>query len=72
MFLYQLAVLESHQNRGIGRALCRPWPNWPASAAVYGMWVLTEHDNVAALKAYGAAGGEPDGRPVMLSWNLAD
>jgi ribosomal protein S18 acetylase RimI-like enzyme len=72
MFLYELAVDEDHQNRGIGRALVSALAELAREHGCYGMWVLTEHDNIAALKAYGAAGGVPDGRPVMLSWNFAD
>lgn len=70
MFLYELGVLERFQNRGIGRALVSALAELARERGCYGMWVLTEHDNVAALKAYGAAGGELDGRPVMLSWNF--
>ncbi len=71
MFLYELAVLEEFQNQGIGRALVSALAAVARERGCYGMWVLTEHDNVAALKAYGAAGGVHDGRPVMLSWNFA-
>ena len=71
MFLYELGVLESHQGRGIGRALVAALAALAAERGCYGMWVLTDHDNVAALKAYGAAGGVQDGRPVMLSWDFS-
>jgi ribosomal protein S18 acetylase RimI-like enzyme len=70
MFLYELGVLERFQNRGIGRALVSALAELAREHGCYGMWVLTDHDNAAALKAYGAAGGVPDGRPVMLSWNF--
>lgn len=72
MFLYELGVLEPFQGRGIGRALVAALAGLAREHGCYGMWVLTDHDNVAALKAYGAAGGVQDGRPVMLSWNLRD
>lgn len=71
MFLYELGVLDEFQNRGIGRALVAALASLARERGCYGMWVLTEHDNVAALKAYGAAGGVQDGRPVMLSWTFA-
>jgi ribosomal protein S18 acetylase RimI-like enzyme len=70
MFLYELGVLDEFQNRGIGRALVAALASLARERGCYGMWVLTEHDNVAALKAYGAAGGVQDGRPVMLSWTF--
>jgi ribosomal protein S18 acetylase RimI-like enzyme len=72
MFLYELGVLDGFAGRGIGRALVSALAALARERGCYGMWVLTEHDNVAALKAYGAAGGVQDGRPVMLSWNFAD
>jgi ribosomal protein S18 acetylase RimI-like enzyme len=72
MFLYELGVLDEFQNRGIGRALVAALASLGRERGCYGMWVLTEHDNVAALKAYGAAGGVQDGRPVLLSWDFAD
>jgi ribosomal protein S18 acetylase RimI-like enzyme len=71
MFLYELGVLEPHQGRGIGRALVSALAALAKERGCYGMWVLTDHDNVAALKAYGAAGGVQDGRPVMLSWDFS-
>lgn len=72
MFLYELGVLDDFQGQGIGRALVSALAALARERGCYGMWVLTEHDNVAALKAYGAAGGVQDGRPVMLSWNFPD
>ena len=72
MFLYELGVLDAYQRRGIGRALVAALAELARERGCYGMWVLTEHDNVAALRAYGAAGGVQDGRPVMLSWNFAE
>lgn len=72
MFLYELGVLDDFQGQGIGRALVSALAALARQRGCYGMWVLTEHDNVAALKAYGAAGGVQDGRPVMLSWNFPD
>ena len=71
MFLYELGVLAVYQRRGIGRALVSALAALAKERGCYGMWVLTEHDNVAALKAYDAAGGVQDGRPVMLSWDFS-
>jgi ribosomal protein S18 acetylase RimI-like enzyme len=71
LFLYELAVDERHRNRGIGRALVRALADLAGRRGCYGMWVLTDADNAAALAAYGAAGaGEPKGQ-VMLEWEFA-
>jgi ribosomal protein S18 acetylase RimI-like enzyme len=70
MFLYELAVDESHRNRGIGRSLVRALAELARRRECYGMWVLTDADNPAALAAYRAAGaGEPEST-VMLSWDF--
>jgi hypothetical protein len=34
------------------------------------MWVATDADNAAALKAYAAAGGGPPEQFVMLTWEF--
>lgn len=70
MFLYELSVHEDHRNRGIGRALVRALAELAVRRGCYGMWVLTDADNAAALAAYRAAGaGEPEPN-LMLSWEL--
>jgi ribosomal-protein-alanine N-acetyltransferase len=70
MFLYELAVHEEHRNRGIGRALARALADAARERGCYGMWVLTDADNPAALAAYRAAGaGEPE-PSLMLTWTF--
>lgn len=70
MFLYELSVGEAFRGRGIGTALVRALADLARERGCYGMWVLTDDDNAAALAAYAAAGGRVDGRQVMLSWDL--
>ena len=36
----------------------------------YGMWVLTDHDNAAALGTYRAAGADEESPHVMLTWTF--
>jgi ribosomal protein S18 acetylase RimI-like enzyme len=68
MFLYELAVAEPHRGRGIGRALVSALADLARDHGCYGMWVLTDADNRAALATYHGAGGEEESLPVMLSW----
>jgi ribosomal protein S18 acetylase RimI-like enzyme len=71
MFLYELAVDESVRNRGIGRALVRALAELARGRGCYGMWVLTDDGNPAALRAYAAAGGtreSPDA--VLFNWEF--
>ena len=57
IFVYELGVLEDAQNRGIGRALVRELSGVAIARGCYGMWVLTEAGNDAALRTYERAGG---------------
>ena len=71
MFLYELAVGESFRNRGVGRALVAALADVGRGRGCYGMWVLTDDGNPAALRAYAAAGGvreQPDS--VLFSWTF--
>ena len=52
MFLYELAVDESAQRQGIGTALVAALRELAVERGCYGMWVLTDHDNDAALATY--------------------
>ena len=70
MFLYELAVEEASRNRGIGRALVRALADLARERGCYGMWVLTDDGNPAALRAYAAAGGEREPVAVMFSWTF--
>jgi ribosomal protein S18 acetylase RimI-like enzyme len=70
MFLYELAVHDDHRNRGVGRALVRALADLAREHGCYGMWVLTDEDNAAALAAYRAAGGGDPEPNVMLSWTF--
>jgi ribosomal protein S18 acetylase RimI-like enzyme len=69
MFLYELAVDEPFRRRGIGRALAAALAGVARQRGCHGMFVLTDHDNLAAQATYLAAGAarEADGI-VMLSW----
>jgi aminoglycoside 3-N-acetyltransferase I len=72
MFLYELAVDEGARSRGIGRSLVRELAELAHERGCYGMWVLTDDGNPAALRAYAAAGGtreSPDA--VLFNWEFA-
>jgi ribosomal protein S18 acetylase RimI-like enzyme len=71
MFLYELGVDEPFRRRGIGRALTEALAALARERGCYGMWVLTDHDNDAALATYQAAGArvELTGQ-VMLGWEF--
>ena len=70
MFLYELGVAEAHRGRGIGRSLVAALADLARGSGCYGMWVLTDDENAAALAAYRAAGGADDGAHRMLTWTF--
>lgn len=70
MFLYELGVDARFQRRGIGNALVRALAGRALQRGCYGMWVLTDVDNPAALATYTSAGASDRGDHVMLTWRL--
>jgi ribosomal protein S18 acetylase RimI-like enzyme len=70
MFLYELAVEQASRNQGVGRSLVRALADLARERGCYGMWVLTDDGNPAALRAYAAAGGEREPVAVMFSWTF--
>ena len=70
MFLYELGVDDAFRGKGIGRTLVEALATKARERGCYGMWVLTDADNEAALATYTrAGGGEPDPQ-VMLEWRF--
>jgi len=72
MFLYELAVGEPFQRRGIGTALVNALRDIALERACYDMWVLTDADNDAALATYRTTGTTAESGHVMLTWDLAE
>ena len=70
MLLYELAVDGPYRNAGLGRALVGALRDLAVERGCYGMWVLTDDDNLAALATYRAAGGVLRGTHVMLDWTF--
>jgi ribosomal protein S18 acetylase RimI-like enzyme len=70
MFLYELAVGEEFQRRGVGRALVERLAALAREAGCYGMWVVTDDDNRAARATYEGAGGVPQTDQVVEVWTF--
>src|ERR1700694_881193 len=71
MFIYEMGVDEKFRRRGVGKALIGRLSEVAKGSGCYGMWVLTDDDNAAALAAYRAAGATQESPHVMLSWEFA-
>lgn len=70
MFLYELGVDESFRRQGVGRALVSALADVARERDCYGMWVITDADNAAALATYGHVGGVPEEEQVVLAWTF--
>jgi ribosomal protein S18 acetylase RimI-like enzyme len=70
MFLYELAVQEASRNQGVGRSLVRALAKLARERGCYGMWVLTDDGNPAALRAYAAADGVREPEAVLFTWTF--
>ena len=70
MFLYELAVDPAAQRRGHGRALVAALADLARERGCYGMWVLTDRDNAAAVATYTAAGGTAPEDCVLIPFAL--
>jgi ribosomal protein S18 acetylase RimI-like enzyme len=70
MFLYELAVDEAAQRRGIGTALVEALAGLARDRGCRGMWVLTDEGNAAAVGTYRKAGTTIEERTMLLEWRL--
>lgn len=70
MFLYELGVDDAFRGRGLGVVLVRALRDLARERECYGMWVLTDADNHAALATYRAGGAGAPSSQVMLSWSF--
>ncbi|MCU1400171.1 MAG: GCN5-related protein N-acetyltransferase [Acidimicrobiales bacterium] len=72
MFVYELAVDESHRRRGVGTALMAELTAIAGAAGCYGMWVGTDADNAAAIATYRRAGADAPQPMVVLAWTFSE
>jgi ribosomal protein S18 acetylase RimI-like enzyme len=70
MLLYELAVDEAVRRRGIGRMLVERLADIARVVGCYGMWVVTDEDNVAARATYEGAGAVPETKQVVEVWTF--
>jgi ribosomal protein S18 acetylase RimI-like enzyme len=70
MFLYELGVSEPYRRRRIGTALVMSLRQLAIDRGCYGMWVLTDIDNEAALATYQRARATERSSHIMVSWDL--
>lgn len=69
LFLYELAVDEAARRQGVGRKLVEALEAVGRERGCYGMWVLTDDDNEAAMATYTRAGGRASPH-LMFEWDF--
>jgi ribosomal protein S18 acetylase RimI-like enzyme len=72
MFIYELAVDGPFRRRGFAGALINALKSVALERGCYGMWVLTDEGNDAAVATYVAAAGVPERGQVVIAWNFSD
>jgi len=60
VLLYEIAVHEAFQKKGIGSKLMKAVKLWAKEVSADEVWVLTYSSNLAAMAMYTSAGGEED------------
>jgi ribosomal protein S18 acetylase RimI-like enzyme len=71
LFVYEVDVVESHQRRGIGKALLARLAELARERGIRIGFVLTDEDNGPANALYRSAGGTSS-RDVMWEFRYAD
>jgi ribosomal protein S18 acetylase RimI-like enzyme len=66
LFVNEVSVLDEFQGRGVGRKLIKFLVEYGRELGCKEAWVATEKSNIAAQKAYLAAGGVPEEEPIVL------
>ena len=66
LFVNEVAVLDEYQGKGIGRRLTKFLVEQGRELGCKEAWVATEKSNIAAQKAYLAAGGIVEEEPIVL------
>ncbi|GAA4274718.1 GNAT family N-acetyltransferase [Aquimarina gracilis] len=73
LFINEASVVESYQNKGIGRALIQQLCEYGKNLGCKEAWVATEKSNLPAQRAYLAANGIQDIEEIVLfEFNLKE
>ena len=66
LFVYDVEVTESHRRRGVGRAPMRHVRDVVEQKQLKEAFVLTEHDNPAAIALYSSPGAVADDEEAVV------
>jgi ribosomal protein S18 acetylase RimI-like enzyme len=66
LWVNEVGVAPSHQNRGVGKAIMNALLEFARHAGCAEAWVLTERNNQPAMGLYKAAGGEEEQEEIVM------
>jgi ribosomal protein S18 acetylase RimI-like enzyme len=69
MYLYELGVGATFRRQGVGSALVDALKELAREQGCYGMWVVCDDDNAAAVNTYRKAGGSSS-NPTLFDWRF--
>jgi aminoglycoside 3-N-acetyltransferase I len=70
MYVNELAVAEAARHRGVAASLLQALAALAKEAGCYGMWEVSDPDNVGALATYRRAGAQQEAPAVVFSWQF--
>lgn len=71
LWVNEVTVAPTHLRRGLAQALLRHLFDTGRALGCSQAWVLTDHDNTAAMRLYASVGGDPGDREhVMFEFKL--
>jgi GNAT superfamily N-acetyltransferase len=70
MWVNEVGVAPTHRGQGIGRRLLHVLLEFGKKIGCLEAWVLTERDNVAAMRLYASVGGEASKDQVMFTFRM--
>jgi aminoglycoside 3-N-acetyltransferase I len=72
LFLYSIDVLDTHQKKGIGKALVYAFLTHMNKKEIHNAFVLTNKGNASAMKLYQSTGAEiitsGEGEDILFKW----
>jgi ribosomal protein S18 acetylase RimI-like enzyme len=72
LWINEVGVAPTHQGRGVGKDLLRSILETARGIGCAEAWVLTDRQNVAAMRLYSASGGTEPSDQVMYTFRLDD
>jgi len=70
MYLNELGVAETARGRGVATSLVEALAGLAKELGCYGMWEVSDPDNIGALATYRRAGAADEGPAVVFSWQF--